>query len=196
MIRTVGLTGGIGSGKSTVAGMFAELGVPAFDLDRAGAEVVAPGSEGIARIIAEFGTGFLLPDGSLDRGKLAAHCFSDPGRTQQLNDLLHPLIWETANVWLAQQSTRYAVIEASVLIESGGIDRIDELIVVMADLETRWQRIRSRENMSRGLFENIVARQCDDAERLQLADYVLRNDGSLDELRRQVLTLYETLRRD
>jgi len=189
----IGLTGGIGSGKSTVTQMFAELGVPVLDLDRVGRAVTAPGSPGLARIVKTFGPAMLNADGTLNRKALAQHCFSDPEQTRKLNAITHPLIRDAEQQWLRQQQSCYAVIEASVLLESGGQDRMDAVIVVMADLEIRRQRVLERGDRTAGQFEAIVARQCSDGERRAAADYLIINNGSEDELRQQVCRIHECL---
>lgn len=189
----VGLTGGIGSGKSTVAEMFAELGVPVLDLDRVGHEVVRPGSEGLAMLVHEFGKEILLADGRLDRKKLARKCFSSKVATERLNGILHPLIWAQEEEWLADQDAPYAVIEASVLIESGGAGRMDAVIVVLAEMSLRRKRAIELRGLSSERFEAVVARQCGDDERRRVADYLIKNDAGLNTLRQQVARLHETL---
>ncbi len=188
----VGLTGGIGSGKSTVASMFAELGVPVLDLDRVGHQVTAPGSEGLAALIEEFGNEIL--DGSaLNRERLASICFANEQATRQLNMILHPLIWREAEAWVGRQHSVYVVLEASVLIESGGCDRVDRIVVVMASVQARKGRVLARGNMDAAMFESIVARQCDDDMRLSLADEVIRNDRDIGALHIQVEALHARL---
>jgi len=191
----VGLTGGIGSGKSTAAAMFADLGVPVLDLDRVGNEVVEPGSEGLAALVHEFGKEILLADGCLDRKKLARKCFASKAATERLNGILHPLIWEREETWLAGQDAPYAVIEASVLIESGGAARMDAVVVVLADMSLRRKRVVELRGLSAERFEAVVARQCGDDERREVADYLIENDADLEALRRQVTQLHETLHR-
>lgn len=188
----VGLTGGIGSGKSTVASMFAELGVPVLDLDKVGHRVTAPGSEGLAALTRQFGEEILDGD-ELNRRRLAAICFASDEKTRQLNSIVHPLIWQQAEHWQKKQRTAYTVIEASVLIESGGCERVDRLIVVMAELPIRRRRVLQRGNVSDATFNTIVARQCDDQARLRHADDVIDNNGDIEALRAQVEALHAGL---
>ena len=191
--RCLGLTGGIGSGKSTVAKMFAALGVPVLDLDRVGHQVMADDAVVKRQLIDAFGEGIVDAAGNIDRKTLAARAFVSAEATQQLNAIMHPAIRDRERQWLAAQQAPYAVIEASVLIESGGADRMDRLLVILADMELRRQRVLSRGEMSKERFGDIVARQCSDELRLQYADDVIRNDRSLDALKEQVAKLHGRL---
>jgi len=189
----IGLTGGIGSGKSTVAAMFDALGVPVLDLDKVGHAVVVPGSTGLAQLVETFGRDILNPDASLNRKKLAQRCFSNAEQTRQLNAIMHPLIRQAEASWLQQQQSDYAIIEASVLLESGGVERMDAVIVVLADLTLRRQRVLARGDRSADEFDAIVDRQVSDAERRQAADYIIDNTGSLAALQQQVLKTHALL---
>ncbi|MFQ5344426.1 MAG: dephospho-CoA kinase [Mariprofundus sp.] len=191
----IGLTGGIGSGKSTVAEMFAELGVPVLDLDRVGQTVVQAGSPGLKKLVEVFGADILNQDGSLNRKALGKYCFTDAERTVKLNAVMHPLIWQAEEDWLRQQQGDYAVIEASVLLESGGVNRMDAVIVVLADVALRRQRVLCRGRQSEAEFEAVVRRQCDDAERRRVGDYVIDNSSSLEALQQQVQKIHTALQR-
>jgi len=192
-MRRIGLTGGIGSGKSTVASMFSAFGVPVLDLDRLGHTVTAAGSEGLRHLVQVFGAWILHADGSLHRKALADYCFADADRTAQLNSIVHPLIWQQEAAWLSRQHSRYAMIEASVLLESGGASRMDQVVVVLADESIRLQRVLKRGRHDAALFRQIIDRQCDDATRRRLADYLIDNNGDLASLRKQVQLLHEQL---
>jgi len=185
--RRIGLTGGIGSGKSTVAAMFADLGMPVLDLDQVGHAVVTPGSPGLVRLLDAFGDDIVNPDGSLNRKALAQRCFSDAAQTARLNAIMHPMIRQSEQSWLQQQQGDYAIIEASVLLESGGATRMDAVIVVLADVALRRQRVLARGDRSLEEFESIVGRQCNDNERRKAADFIIVNTGSLAVLHQQVL---------
>ncbi|OIO72134.1 MAG: dephospho-CoA kinase [Zetaproteobacteria bacterium CG1_02_53_45] len=195
-MRRIGLTGGIGSGKSTVATMFAELGLPVLDLDKVGRELLAPGTVALQRVVQVFGDGFVLPDGSLDRRALAAHCFASAQATKELNGIMHPLIWQAEQQWLAGQSGELAIIEASVLLESGGAGRMDAVIVVMAEQPVRLQRVLARGLQDEHAFYAIIKRQCTDEQRREQADFLIDNNDSLQALRDQVDSLYAQLRKD
>jgi len=189
----VGLTGGIGSGKSTVASMFAALAVPVLDLDQVGRDVVAPGSMGLQQLIDTFGVSIVDSEGLLNRSALARHCFADAHETDKLNAIMHPLIWQAEKRWLEQQDAAYAVIEASVLLESGGAGRMDIVLVVLADEQLRCDRVLLRGDRNRQQFGAIIARQCSDAERRKSADMIIENNNDFDALKLQVLETHELL---
>jgi len=191
--RRIGLTGGIGSGKSTVAAVFTGLGVPVLDLDRVGHDVVAPGSAGLKKLIEAFGNDILNPDGALNRKLLAQRCFSDPEQTRKLNAMMHPLIWQIEESWLQQQQGDYVLIEASVLLESGGADRMDAVIVVLADVALRRQRVLARGDRNESEFNAIVNRQVSDAARREAADFIIANTGSLVQLQQKVQEIHALL---
>jgi len=189
-----GLTGGIGSGKSTVAGMFADMGVPVLDLDRVGHEILAADGDVRTQFIQAFGEGILKRDGSIDRRKLAEKAFASGKSTATINAIEHPAIWLRAEKWLASQTAPYVIIEASVLIESGSADRADAVVVVLAGKGIRRQRALSRPGpVDEAMFTSIIARQCSDAERVRAADIIIRNDGSMRALRTQVEKIHAEL---
>lgn len=193
--RRIGLTGGIGSGKSSVAALLADHDVPVLDLDQVGREVVKPGSIGLQKLVDRFGQQILDADGALDRKALADRCFSSQADTLILNSILHPLIYQAEALWLQQQSCNYALIEASVLLESGGVSRMDAVIIVFAEESVRLQRVLGRGDRSERQFHDIVKRQCSDEKRRATADYMIENNGSMDQLAEQVNGLYLQLNR-
>jgi dephospho-CoA kinase len=189
----VGLTGGIGSGKSTVAGMLAAHGVPVLDLDAVGHAVLMTHA-GIRDALRQaFGPGVLQPDGSPDRKAIGRIALATDQGARRLGAIVHPHIWQEAEAWVACQQGPYVVIEASVLIESGSAERVDCVVVVMADMEARRRRVVRRRRQSPEEFERIVARQCGDDERRRLADRIVPNDGDLEALQRQVDMLHAEL---
>ena len=191
----IGLTGGIGSGKSTVAGIFTGLGIPVLDLDKVGQRVVQAGSSGLEQPVDAFGANIMHHDGSLNRKALAQYCFSDAARTAKLNAIMHPLIWQAEENWLSQQQGDYAIIEASVLLESGGAGRMDAVIVVLADMALRRKRVLARGDRSAAEFDAIVARQCSDTMRREVADFMIINEGSLTQLRQQIIDIARLLQK-
>ena len=190
-MRAIGLTGGIGSGKSTVASMFAQSGVPVLDLDQVG-KIFLKDKSVQDDLCAAFGD-TVVKQGVVQSTKLAAIAFGNEENTKRLNAILHPHIYTYEQQWLAEQTGDYAIIEASVLIESGGVERMDTLVVVMADEAVRKARVLARGKQDEWMFERIVKRQCDDDSRLLMANYLLDNDGDMDGLQQQVLWLTKQL---
>jgi len=191
-IARIGLTGGIGSGKSTVAAMFAAWDVPVLDLDQVGRELTAQ-TQVARQIIQCFGDEVIGNDGELDRQALARRVFTDAGALQQLNQLLHPLIWQQEMRWLDKVDASFAVIEASVLIESGGASRMDSIIVVLAEESIRRQRVAARGYPDIRLFDAIIRQQVDDARRMAVADFIIENNGDLRALKLRVRDVYRAL---
>ena len=185
MLR-IGLTGGIGSGKSTVAALLAERGARVVDADRIAREVVEPGTPGLAAVVAEFGDGVLTPDGALDRPALAALVFGDPAARARLDAVVHPLVRARAAELVAEAPADSVVVQdVPLLVETGQAGLYDLVLVVEADVGTRVARL-----VDRGLPEDDararIASQATDEQRRAVADTVLRNDGDRAELAAQV----------
>ncbi|MDQ6972929.1 MAG: dephospho-CoA kinase [Mariprofundaceae bacterium] len=191
-MKSIGLTGGIGSGKSTLAGMLAGLGVPVLDLDAVG-RVLHRDADCLQELLRAFGKGILDEAGVLDRRALAALCFADAKKTQTLNAIMHPRIRQAEQVWLAGQQAAYVLIEASVLIESGGAARMDAVVVVLADEAVRRQRVLTSRGMDQAGFDAVLARQCCDAERRKAADFVIENNADLAALHQSAASLHRQL---
>ncbi|MDQ6991033.1 MAG: dephospho-CoA kinase [Mariprofundaceae bacterium] len=190
MTQRIALTGGIGSGKSTVAAMFAEKNVPILDLDQVGHDCLRVG-EVCEQLQITFGAGILDAKGVVQRKKLAEKAFSNSTATEQLNRILHPVILAKEQRWFSQQSAPYVIIEASVLLESAGETRMDSVVVVMANLELRQQRVLQRGHQDAARFDKILQCQCDDSFRRMKADYILENSGERRALALQVMCLHE-----
>ncbi len=188
----VGLTGGIGSGKSTAAAMFAALGVPVLDLDDVGHRLLDH-DDCRRALVRAFGSDVLRADGSLDREALAQAAFATEAQTRRLNAIMHPRIWRAMDAWAATQRTPWALVEASVLIESGGVARMDAVIVVLARAEIRLARVHQARGWSKARIRQVMERQCGDEERRRVADFVLDNNGDIEALRRQVVKVHERL---
>lgn len=186
----VGLTGGIASGKSTAADLFAKLGVPILDADVIAREVVEPDSPGLAAVAAAFGRQVLTADGRLDRAALRERVFADPAERQRLEALLHPLIRARLQQRLAALSAPYAVLVAPLLLEAGMADLVDRILVVDLPEEAQIQRVMRRDSSSRAQAENILASQYSRRRRLERADDVISNTGEPAELEPQVLKLH------
>jgi dephospho-CoA kinase len=191
-MRRIGLTGGIGSGKSTVAQMLADLGAHVVDADAIAREVVAPGTPGLAALVSTFGDGVLDGD-RLDRAALARIVFEDPDARARLNAITHPLIGaRTAELVAGLPRDGVLVHDVPLLVELGMQDAYDLVVVVDAPDEVRVERL-----VTRGLSEQDararIAAQASRAQRLAAADIVLDNSGDLDDLRRQVTQAWRTI---
>jgi dephospho-CoA kinase len=194
----VGLTGGVGSGKSTVAALLAEHGAVVVDADAIAREVVAPGTPGLAAVLARFGAGVTAPDGSLDRAALAAIVFNDESARLDLNAIVHPLIGaRTAELMSAAPADAIVVHDIPLLVEGNLAEAFDAVVVVEADQQTRLQRLGLR-GLSADDARARMAAQASDEQRRAVADEVIGNDGDLDALRAEVDELWKRLeqRRD
>ncbi|CAM4070494.1 dephospho-CoA kinase [Pseudomonas wadenswilerensis] len=193
----LGLTGGIGSGKSAAAQRFVELGVHLVDADQAARWVVEPGRPALARIVERFGPGVLLEDGQLNRAALRELIFADPQQRLWLEALLHPLIGQEIFSYLAKAESPYAVFVSPLMVESGQYKRTDRLLVIDAPQALQVQRTLLRDQTSAEQVQAILKAQASREERLRHAHDVLVNDRDLDWLRSEVDRLhhfYLTLR--
>lgn len=189
-IYRVGLTGGIASGKSTVACIFGALGVPVIDTDLIAREVVAPGTPGLEAVTAEFGPAVLRPDGTLDRRRLRDLAFATPERRLGLESILHPLIRDRMEDLCARSGGPYQLLVIPLLIESGLDTRVDRVLVVDCSEGVQRSRLRVRDGESATGADRLLAAQANRATRLSQADEVLVNDGTRDELQRRVGELH------
>lgn len=178
---TVGLTGGIACGKSTVAGLLRERGVPVLDLDAVAREVVEPGQPALAAIAARWPE--VIRDGRLDRKALGAQVVADPAARRELEAITHPAIWTAAERWLAAQTAPAVVVEAALMVETGSWRRYDKLLVVTCSAEVQRRRLQAREGYDAATAERWLAAQLPLVEKERLATAVIRNDGELDALR-------------
>lgn len=187
----VGLTGGIASGKSVVAGHFAALGVPVVDLDLVAREVVAPGTALLGAVIGRFGPGVRRADGSLDRGALRRIVFADAGARRDLEALLHPAIAVRCEQLVAAARGPYVLIVEPLLVEAGHADHYDRVLVVDTDPGLQLERLRRRDGASEAEARAVIAAQADRADRLASAADVIANDGDPATLAMQVRELHE-----
>jgi len=198
MLR-VGLTGSIAVGKSYVVSVFAELGCVTFDADKVAHSVMAPGRPAYDDLAREFGNDILAPDGSIDRQKLGAIVFVDEARRRRLNEIVHPRVIEEQNRLLQEAESKHpdgvAIIDAALMIESGGYKRFDKLIVVYCDRETQIARLTRRNQITREDAERRVAAQMSSDEKLRYADYAIDTSGTFEETRQRVVEVYEELLR-
>ena len=186
----IGLTGGIASGKSTVANMFADLGVPVIDTDIIAREVVQPGQPALEEIREAFGDGIIAADGALDRPAMRAVVFSDEDARRRLEAILHPRIGEATREQADAAGGEYQVIVVPLLVESALRAFVDRVLVVDCDEETQVARLLARDAESETQARRILAAQSSRDERLAIADDIVANDGDFDETREQVLTLH------
>ncbi len=190
MLR-VGLTGGIGSGKSTVCRLFEALGVPTIDADLIAREVVRPGQAGFDAVRQVFGDAAVGPDGELDRAWLRARVFRDPVERHQLEERLHPLIRETIRRRVRGLTAPYCIVAIPLLVETGWRNEVDRVLVVDVPVETQIARTAERDGMRPEEVKRILAAQASREERLAAADDVLRNEGDLNALREHVTLLHQ-----
>lgn len=186
MLR-VGLTGGFGAGKTTIASWLRQAGIPVLDADVVAHELLAAGGAGVAPVQAAFGAAVLAPDGGVDRKALAALVFPNPGARKQLEMILHPRIIAAGNQWLDQMEQHghpVAVIEAALIFEAESAGRFDKVIAVTCPPEIKIARCRQRGG-SVAQAEARLAAQLPDAEKARRADWVLDNSGSLASTRAQ-----------
>ena len=193
----VGLTGSIATGKSTVSRMFAHLGARVIDADLLSREVVTPGQAAYARIVEEFGPQVVQEDGSLDRKALGAIVFADPTRRKRLEEITHPAIGARQQRMLSvldEEAFEGVVLwDAALLFESGGVAKMDRVVVVFADPETEVRRLMERDGLREADARARIASQMPIAEKAKLADYVIDNSGTREETERQVRTVYGAL---
>jgi dephospho-CoA kinase len=195
-MRVFGLTGNIGSGKSTVAAMLREAGIPVLDVDRISKEVTAPGGRAYDAVVQAFGRGIVRDDGSIDRKRLGEIVFADPRRRSQLEAITHPAILEGVKEAIAgikREGHRAAVVEATLIHESGRKGLFEAVISVSCDRESAISRLASRDGMSRSQSEARLRAQMDAVRKAGASDYVIDNSGDIESTRRQVVALIEVL---
>ena len=192
---TIGLTGGIGSGKSTAAKILAELGAPAIDADKVGHEIYQPGTPAYRELIAAFGEGILASDRTIDRRKLGPIVFADPAALKRLNAIVHPKMFARMGEMVAAMrrdgETRPIVVEAAILIEANWQPLFDEIWLVTASRERVIERVERDRGLKPEQTEARIRAQLSDEERRKYATSVIRNDGTLEELRAAVTRLWQ-----
>src|SRR5215218_7634126 len=198
MLR-VGLTGSIGVGKSFVASLFAELGCHVLDADQTAREVVMPGTPGLMAITQAFGDEILNPHGTLNRKQLAAVVFNDESQRQRLNHILHPFIIarqdEILREWETKDPKGIGIVDAALMIESGGYRRFDKLIVVHCRPEVQLERLMLRDKLSRDEAQRRIDSQMPQAEKQKFADYLIDTSDGFELTKDQTLSVYNQLAR-
>lgn len=194
-MRVIGLTGGIASGKSTVADIIAACGIPVIDADQLARDAVLPGTAGLLQITAAFGDRVLNGDGTLDRAALAEIIFADSSLRRMVESILHPAIKKLAGERLEelrQKGEPVVFYMAPLLIEAGATDRVDEIWVVYVDHETQLERIRQRDSLSREDAEKRLTAQMPMDEKRSYGRIVIDNNGDVELLRERVVELCRT----
>jgi len=194
MVFTIGLTGGIASGKTLVSDLFASLDVPVIDSDVIAREMVARGSVGLAAITAHFGDEILDAGGELDRAKMRQVIFTDKSRKLQLEEILHPLIMRESTRRLASMTAPYVIYVVPLLIEKKMQHRVDRVLLVDTSEETQIQRLMERDNCSKKQAAGILDNQATRKQRLAAADDVIENESDIAAVKRQVHLLHEKYR--
>lgn len=197
-MKIIGLTGGIASGKTTVARIFENLGAPVVDADELARDVVRPGEQAYREVVADFGTEILLPDGHLDRKALGRIVFADPAARKRLEAILHPAIGRKADDAVAElrrQEGPGAFYVAPLLIEAGVTSRVDEIWVVYVDRATQLERLQMRDGITREEAEQRLAAQMPMEEKAARGAVVIDNRGTFEQTKAQVMKLWQQLER-
>ncbi len=190
MLR-VGITGGIGSGKSTVSGIFESLGVPVYDADSAAKRLMSEDPILKEQLIKEFGEK-TYENGKLNRSHLSSIVFNNKEKLTLLNSLVHPITLQDAQQWMAQQKTPYSIKEAALIFESGSQSALDYVIGVSAPVNLRIQRVMERDHISRAEVTARISKQMQEQVKMSLCNFIIINDG-IQMLIPQVLTLHDKL---
>ena len=198
MLR-IGLTGSIAVGKSFVTSVFAELGCRVLDADQTAREVVAPGASGLKAIVENFGEEILAPDGTLDRARMASIVFADEEKRLRLNYLLHPFIIarqdEILRDWERDDPDGIAIVDAALMIESGGYKRFDKLIVVHCRPEVQLGRLMLRDKLTLAEAQRRIASQMPQEEKQRYADYLIDTSDGFEPTRDRTVEVYNELRK-
>ena len=189
-VFTIGLTGGIASGKTLAADAFTTLGVPVLDADVVAREVVQPGTTALEQIKNVFGADYVQQDGLLNRAKLRQRVFSHPAELKKLEAITHADIRERLRAWRDAQTASYCLLSVPILIESGMDALVDRILVVDVPAEIQLQRLTERDGIPQALAQQMLSAQAPRAQRLQRAHDVIENGGSKDQLRAAVQKLH------
>ena len=197
-MKKIGLTGSIAVGKSFVCEVFRGLGCAVLDADQVARDVVEPGTIGLKRVVEAFGDSVLHPDGSLDRPKLGSIVFADAEKLLLLNSIIHPLVFESQNAWLdlveSNDPNAIAIVDAALMIESGGYRRFEKLIVVWCKAELQLQRLMARDGIALEVAEVRIAAQLPQDEKKRYADLLIDTSNGYDDTRRQTIEIFRQLK--
>ena len=187
---TIGLTGGVASGKSLVESQFRALNVPVLDADQVSRDVVAPPSAALDEVARQFGSEFITPEGGLDRRRMRELVFTDPGAKKRLEAILHPHIRQRLLQWRDAQTAPYCMISVAILLEAGMNTLVDRVLVIDVPVETQLARLTARDNITETLANNMIATQTQRQVRLDAAHDVIQNIGTPEQTRREVERLH------
>lgn len=197
MLR-VGLTGSIAVGKSHVVAVLGELGCHVIDADQTARDVVAKGTEGLKLVVGEFGEEVLQPDGALDRARLGDIIFADKEKRERLNSILHPLIISAQDAqlrrWEAEDPEGIGIVDAALMIESGGYKRFDKIVVVHCRPEIQIERLMRRNNLSREEAARRIATQMPQEEKMRYADFLIDTSEDYEQTRQRTLEVFRELK--
>ncbi len=188
----IGLTGGIGSGKSTVCALFQELGVNIIDADNIAKALVSPGMPALTQIIDQFGKEFLQADGALDRNKLRKLIFSDKEKKQQLENILHPLVYKQIGIEIQRSTSPYCIVAVPLLFETQKSPLFDRILVVDCSIDEQLQRVENRDKLNRGQILSIIDSQIPREQRLKRADDIIENSANITQLAEQIKRLHNS----
>ena len=192
----VGLTGGVASGKSTVAGLFAEQGVPVFDADAEVHDLTRSGGRGLAALVDLLGEGILDARGDLDRKAMRGKLFGDAALRRKVENILHPMVRDRLFMKAAETDADYVIMMVPLLVEVGGDRAMDSVVVVDCPTSLQRERLIERDGIEPGLAARMLNSQTGRTERLRAADHVIDNSGDLEALEDQVAALHRTLLRE
>ena len=188
----IGLTGGIGSGKSTATKIFSNLGITVIDADQIAHKLTQSGTESFNKIKELFGNEFITHNGELDRRKIAKYIFSNPSKKLALENILHPVIKHNMLQKIEELSHKnYIILEIPLLIETGFVDIVDRILVIETDTKIKIKRIQQRDDRTEAQIRSIMSHQINHEQRLEQADDILDNNGSLDDLRNSIERLHQ-----
>jgi dephospho-CoA kinase len=191
MLR-IGITGGIGSGKTTVCAIFSTLGIPIYNSDERAKKIMVENQSVVNKLKAQFGSTIYFEDGSINRVLLSQIVFNDKEQLTKLNEIVHPAVFEDMIKWYAQnQNHKYVLQEAAIMYESGSYKMLDKMILVYADQEIRIERVMKRDKVDRIAVLARMDKQMPESEKLKLADFVIYNNG--ESLIDQVMKLHHTI---
>jgi len=193
----VGLTGSIAVGKSFVCSMFRELGCDVLDADQTARDVVLPGTAGLKKITDHFGNDILKENGELDRAKLGAIVFADRESREMLNSIVHPLVFEAQDCWFTDREAKnpdgIAIVDAALMIESGGYKRFTKLIVVWCEPAIQLKRLMARDAISEAEARRRIDAQMPQDEKKKYADFLIDTSNGYEDTRRQAAEIFERL---